>query len=236
MRSAYVVSDLHMFCNRSEWAQHVDDIEEAASKADIFVFNGDTFDFKWSILPTLDATIEAAIKYLRNLAEKHENCQFHINLGNHDHVMPFVWQLRELAYEKPNLTWHQYFFRVGSTVFLHGDVAQRRMTHRQLERFRAQWGKRHKPRGNFQNRIYDAAIQANAHVAVSKVVYPARQTIERLDAYLLDVGLTAEQGVKRVYFGHTHVSIEGITFNGITYHNGGAPMPGMEFNLLRAIV
>jgi UDP-2,3-diacylglucosamine hydrolase len=234
MTCVYVVSDLHMFCNRSNWEQHLDDIEDAARQADVFVFNGDTFDFKWSTKSSLEETVEAAIAYLKGLAERHQHCQFHINLGNHDHVEPFIAELRELAYATPNVTWHRYFFRIGSTVFLHGDAAQRRMTHRKLEKYRTQWGRQHKPRGNLQNRIYDAAIQANAHVAVSKVVYPEQRTIENIADYLEDVGLTAEHGVKQVYFGHTHVPIEGYTYRGITFHNGGAPMPGMDFSLLQA--
>jgi len=236
MARAYVVSDLHMFCSRSHWDRHLDDIEAAARDADIFVFNGDTFDFKWSTKSSLEETVEGAISYLRNLAASHPDCHFHINLGNHDHVEPFISALKNLAYDTPNITWHHYFLRVGDTVFLHGDVAQQRMTHRKLQKFRAQWGKKHKPRGALPNRIYDAAIQAKAHVAVSKVVFPAQRTIEHVAAYLEDVGLTAEHGVRQVYFGHTHVSIDGADFEGITYHNGGAPMPGMDFSLLRTIV
>ncbi len=48
INTACVLSDLHMFCRRSHWRERVPEIRRAAAACDLFVFNGDTFDFKWS--------------------------------------------------------------------------------------------------------------------------------------------------------------------------------------------
>ena len=43
-------------------------------------------------------------------------------------------------------------------------------------------------------------------------------------------------GVEHVYFGHTHVPVQGYEFGGMIYHNGGASLQGVEFTLLKAVV
>jgi len=236
MKSAYAVSDLHMFCRRSEWESHLPAIHEAASKADLFVFNGDTFDFKWTSLPSVEETIERAIEFLRDFAAAYPTCRVHVNLGNHDHVQGFMDALEALSCKAENLTWHPYFLRVGSALFLHGDVTIRKMDHDKLERYRAGWLRRHRKQGRFKNQAYDAAFRARAHVAVSKLAFPRRLTMRRLSAYIDDIGHGAQEGIERVYFGHTHVPMGGHEYRGVTFHNGGAPMPFMEFSLLKAYV
>lgn len=233
MQTAYVVSDLHMYCKRSHWEKHIEGLYEAAREADLFVFNGDTIDFKWSMLPTIEATVERGVEFLADFATRHPECRIHVNLGNHDHIPPFIAGLKGLDAEIDNFTWHPYFLRVRDTVFLHGDVANWKMRHDHLERYRSSW-MHHKQQGIFKNRIYDAAFRAKAHIAVSRLAFlPHRRTTSRVSAYLEDIGHTRESGVERVYFGHTHVAVPGYHYRGVTYHNGGAPMDGMEFNLLK---
>ncbi|MFA6244267.1 MAG: metallophosphoesterase, partial [Candidatus Hydrogenedentales bacterium] len=83
-RVGYVVSDLHLFSRRSDYSVHERHIFQAAAKADVFVLNGDTFDFRWTTLPSIDLTVVAAIRWLRALTERFPNCYFHFILGNHD--------------------------------------------------------------------------------------------------------------------------------------------------------
>lgn len=231
MKTVCVVSDLHMFCKRSHWETHLLDIDTAASSADIFVFNGDTFDFKWTTLNSVEETITAAVDYLANLAGTYPACRFHVNLGNHDHVQGFIDALAALAQKTENLTWHPYYLRMGNTLFIHGDVATRKMNQAQLEAYRAGW-LHHKKQGRMKNRVYDAAFKARAHVAISRLAHPHRRTLERVHAYIHDIGHGKPEGVENVYFGHTHVAVDGARYGGVTFHNGGAPMRGMEFSLL----
>lgn len=232
MNSACVVSDLHMFCRRSQWEQHLEAMHRGAADADLFVFNGDTVDFKWTSLAGVNETVDCAVNFLKDFAGRYPNTQIHVNLGNHDHVAPFITELDKLAHITPNLSWHPYYFRVNSTMFLHGDVANRRMSHAQLERYRAHWNHDRKE-SEVKNQIYDAAFRAGAHLAVSRLAFPHRRTIKRVAAYLEDIGQTGAHGIRRVYFGHTHVPVAGYTYRGITFHNGGAPMEGMGFQMLK---
>lgn len=236
MKNAFVISDLHMFCRRSHWEQHLPLLHAAAAAADLFVFNGDTFDFRWTSLPTVEQTIREAVTFLKEFASEHPRCRIHVNLGNHDHVEPFIEALDQLAKATPNLTWHPYYLRVGRTLFLHGDVANRRMNHEELERYRSRWHRRHRKQGVIKNRAYDAAMRAGAHVAVARLAFPRRRTAKRLSAYLEDIGHGVDDGVAQVYFGHTHVPLSGYTYQGITFHNGGAAFRGMDFSLLRAAI
>jgi UDP-2,3-diacylglucosamine hydrolase len=220
-----------MFCKRSHWEEHLEAIEEAAADADIFVFNGDTFDFKWTTLSSVEATVEAAVAYLEDFAHRHPGCRVHVNLGNHDHVQPFIDALAALARRTENLTWHPYYLRVGNTLFIHGDVATRKMNQAQLEAYRSNW-LHHKKQGKIKNRFYDAAFRARAHVAISRLAHPPRRTLQRVHSYIHDIGHGEPEGVENVYFGHTHVAVNGARYGGVTFHNGGAPMRGMDFSLL----
>ncbi len=234
MKSAYVVSDLHMFCRRSQWHELLETIHDVAKTADLFVFNGDTFDFKWTSLDSVETTVERAIAFLRELSKRCPKCHFHINLGNHDHAKVFVDALEKLVRKTPNLSWHPYYLRVGSTLFLHGDVAMRKMTQEELARYRERRLFRHKKRGSLRNRVYDAVLKTGAHVTVSRLAYPRRRTAKRVSAYLEDIGHGYDDGVKHVYFGHTHVPMSNYTYGGMTFHNGGAPFKGMRCILLKA--
>ncbi|MEE3074858.1 MAG: hypothetical protein VX739_04205 [Planctomycetota bacterium] len=40
--------------------------------------------------------------------------------------------------------------------------------------------------------------------------------------------------ISQVYFGHTHVAMEGYEFAGLKFHNGGAPMKGLKFCMIDA--
>jgi hypothetical protein len=58
--------------------------------------------------------------------------------------------------------------------------------------------------------------------------------IERLAHYLDDIGHGANSATKSIYFGHTHLAIDGHEYRGQRFYNGGAPMPGLRFNVVRA--
>jgi UDP-2,3-diacylglucosamine hydrolase len=232
MHKVAVVSDLHMYCRRSQWEDHLEMLYDTLDGSDLFVFNGDTFDFKWTTLESIEETIAEACNFLETFAKRNPDCHVHVNLGNHDHSEEFIEALDALCKRVPNLTWHAYYLRLGNTIFLHGDVANTKMNHRKLQQYRNRW-RHHRKQGHLKNRVYDVVFRANAHVAVSRLAFPPRRTLKRVQAYLEDVGHGPSHGVERVFFGHTHVPVRGVKYRGVTYHNGGAPMKGMGFELIK---
>lgn len=208
-------------------------IERAAAEADIFVLNGDTFDFRWSTCGAADATTREAIAWLERTVRKWPECYFHFVLGNHDHVQIFIDELHELAERTPNLSWHPYHVKIGNSLFLHGDVANRRMTAADLADFRAQWLEE-EARGEFANRVYDMAFRARMHCAVSRFAFPTNLVVERVQHYLDDIGEGQGSNTEMVFFGHTHNAIQDYERGGQRFYNGGAPMPGLDFNILKA--
>ena len=93
---------------------------------EVFVLGGDIFDFRWSRIPILRA-VQMAATWLRELAASCPQCHFHLVLGNHDYHQALIDRLVELEKEVSNLSWHRYYVRLGSSVFLHGDVADKTM-------------------------------------------------------------------------------------------------------------
>lgn len=229
----YTVSDLHLFCRRSLADRHMDRIAQAAAKADAFVFNGDIFDFRWSIFANTAETARESVRWLEKFVQARPECQFHYVLGNHDHVQAFMDEMHELAERTHNLSWDPYYVKIGNALFLHGDCTVWKMTARDLEEFRRGWLDE-EPRGEFVNRIYDMAFRTRTHCAVSKMFFPRARVIQRMAHYLDDIGEGVGSATKRVYFGHTHLAIDGHEHRGQLFYNGGAPMPGLSFRVMEA--
>lgn len=232
-RIAYVVSDLHLFSRRSDYTLHEKGIFEAASKADVFVLNGDTFDFRWTTLPSTELTVAAAIRWLRCLTERFPHCHFHFILGNHDNVKMFIDALKRLDVERSNLTWHPYYLRLGDKVFLHGDVSDRKMSHKTLIKRRSRWLDDDRPRHPIMHDLYDMALRINLHRAAHLMRFPPRRVARRVKAYLEEVGHGPDDGIRHVYFGHTHAAMSNFHYRDLVFHNTGSPMRGLEFNMLR---
>ena len=229
-----LVSDLHLFSRRSQADKHLSQIQEAASDADLFVFAGDTFDYKWAHTPTEEAFADHAEKWISELAEKVPECSFHYLLGNHDHHPALIDRLEILSERYPNLAWDPYFLRRPSTIFLHGDVAMGLPTTEQLERFRKKWQKHKRKPGAIKNRIYDAIVAARLHSISAGIMFPPKVVARRITKYLEHIGHGAETGLQDVYFGHTHRALEGFEYGGLRFHNAGAPIKGHRFRILDA--
>lgn len=228
-----VISDLHMFSRRSEFEEHLEGIHEAAQNADLFVFNGDTFDFRWTTLPSVRETVEAAVLWLEELCDQHPDTHFHFILGNHDNLQLFIDELTELSLQTENLSWHPYYLRIGDVAFLHGDVSDRAMDAAALEKSRESWLHDTKTRHPVLHSVYDVAIKLGVHKLVQRLAYPKKRVAKRLVTYLEDVGLGSIDGIRHVYFGHTHGAMEDFEHSGMRFHNSGAPMKGMDFNILK---
>lgn len=233
-RRTYFVSDLHLFSRRSLAAQHEQALHAAASRARMFILGGDIFDFRWSTLDSTEATVEAAVRWLDDLSGAHKRCDFHFVLGNHDCNRRFVSALEAYSAAQPNFAVHPYYFRLGRSVFLHGDAADRpRMCSNRLRLRREKWA-HDEQRGPWRHLLYDLAVQTNIHRVVGQVAHPKRRVAHRLLNYLTRVGHGPTTGLEHVYFGHTHQAMSNYRYQGLKFHNGGSPMPGLEFRILEA--
>ena len=234
MQKIFFTSDLHLFARRSDAQRYLHAISSLASTAKTFVLGGDIFDFRWAVMATTEEAVDEAIRWLGELAAECPGCHFHFLLGNHDGHQMFIDRLAELERATGNMSWHRFYFRIGSSVFLHGDVADRKMNAEELAKARLKWTD-HKQRGQLLHHLYDLVVRANIHKPIPYLIYPKRLVARRILAYLEAVGHGSAEGVRNVYFGHTHRELSEYRYGGLTFHNGGAPMKGVRFRILEAV-
>jgi UDP-2,3-diacylglucosamine hydrolase len=232
----FFVSDLHLFSRRSHAHLLADDLYRSAAGATTFVLGGDIFDFRWTVLPSIAHTIEAALEWLRRLVEPHPECRFFFLQGNHDAHPRFTRALDQFCATLPNLSWHPFFVRIGQSLFLHGDAAEGpAMDHSALNAYRARWSHDRK-HGPMANTIYDAAVAAHLHRAIGAAAHPTRRVVRRLAAYAQRWGHSLATGLRHIYFGHTHTALADYRHGGLAFHNGGAPMRGLRFRIVEACI
>ena len=78
------VSDLHLFARRSAGEEYLHSLRSQLASTDVLVLNGDIFDFRWSTLPSVEATAARALEWLEALHAAYPSCTIHYVLGNHD--------------------------------------------------------------------------------------------------------------------------------------------------------
>ena len=221
MAKCYFVSDLHLFANRSDAHRYLEEIALAASHAEAFVLGGDIFDFRWSRIP--------------DPSGRRSGCPVARRTGRLLPAVPFpscprqsrlpsgadrsACETREARV--PNLSWHRYYVRLGSSVFLHGDVADKTMNAEMLAEARDQWLDRRR-RGPFMSALYDVVVMTRLHRSVPHLVYAKRIVVRRILKYLESIGEGPGNGVRNVYFGHTHRRMSNYRYRGLAFHNGGA--------------
>ena len=241
MQTVCFVSDLHKFAARSDADAFEPEIRRVAGRSDRCVLGGDIFDFRWSTVGTPDETADAAVEWLERLIRSAPRTTFHLLLGNHDHAAPLLARLPTLSESQPRFHWHRYYLRIGPAVFLHGDAADLRRRRRasastpsdRLEARRARslhHGQRR--RGRTANHAYRQFVRSGLHHLVPRVAYPRRRVAARLADYLSHLNLTAADGVRDVYFGHTHFAVDGYRYAGLRFYNGGAPIGSRSFRIL----
>ena len=198
----------------------------------VFVLGGDIFDFRWANIPMRKA-VDLAVRWLGELTASCPDCQFHLVLGNHDYHQAFIDRLIELEPHVSNLSWHRYYVRLGSSIFLHGDVADKEMDSRMLAEAREEWLDARR-RGPWLSKLYDVVILTRLHKPVPYLVYSKRIVVRRILKYLQSIGQGPSDGVRNVYFGHTHRQLSNYYYRGLRFHNGGAPIKGVKYRILQA--
>ncbi|WP_437187517.1 metallophosphoesterase [Planctomicrobium sp. SH668] len=224
------VSDLHLFASRSTAYSHFDELIAASKRSDRCILGGDIFDFRWSRYRSPDATADAAIEWLQTFINSTGNCEIHFLLGNHDDHPLMHERLPTLASNFPRFQWSRFYHRLGDTLFLHGDVADRKMTAEGLEQQRDSF--HHGSRSPIQHRLYDMAVKANLHLLPPTAAYPRKTVAKRILSYMDQIGHGPDSGIKHVCFGHTHRPIDNYQLGDITFHNCGAPIGKGNFRIV----
>jgi UDP-2,3-diacylglucosamine pyrophosphatase LpxH len=228
---SYFLSDLHIFARRSSAADITPAIHRAASQAHTLVLGGDIFDFKWSTRASFEHSIADSIQWLDELILSHPKCSFYYVLGNHDAHPRFVTELDRLAFRQPRLNWQPFVLRIHRCVFLHGDVVDCEPNEDAIATRRRAVDDKPRPMRS-RHWLYDVVVKARLHrMAVHFAVRPTA-VLRKLSIYLSSQGLDASNGIRDVYFGHTHRDVDGVKYDGMTFHNGGASIKGLEFRII----
>ncbi len=229
--SSYFLSDLHLFARRSSADRLTPRIHEIAKHSHTMILGGDIFDFKWSTRPSLEHSISDSISWLESLVVSNPHCSFYYLLGNHDAHPLFVSALAQLATCHAKLDWHPHFLRLENCVFLHGDIVDCEPCHIALAAHREKVDAKPNPQW-VSHMLYDAAVHARLHRLAATLVKRRKTVLRRLSRYLDEQGLGPDLGVSDVYFGHTHRNVDGVVFNRLTFHNGGASIKGLPFRII----
>jgi UDP-2,3-diacylglucosamine pyrophosphatase LpxH len=231
MPTGYVISDLHMFARWSHPRKYVEQMHQAAKQADFFVLNGDIFDLRWSILPGVEATIQAAIDWLTTFAKDHPNCTLYYILGNHDAYEGLAARTEGLAGEIENFQWRAAYLRIGGTLFTHGDLFWR------------------DGRNPFERRLQPSAVRITRVIGwvyhavhtiqatrIFHAMWPARRCARHIEQSLAAAPSEMTSGITDVYCGHTHVAVSDFVHEGITFHNTGSGIRGLRCNMCKVSI
>lgn len=230
-QKGFFVSDLHLFTRRSVGDDLLPELQRVVRNAHTLVLGGDIFDFKWSTHPSFDHSLDMAIQWIQALQAQNANCDFHFVLGNHDCHPRFVERLEQYAQQQPRFRWHPYFVRLEQCLFLHGDiVAKGAHDHDVLDIHREKHHHK-KNKREVSHFAYDVAVRARLH-RVAMLGIREMKVLQRVRDYADKIDQGPDQGVSDVYFGHTHVEIDGVKYRGLCFHNGGGAIRGLKFRII----
>lgn len=225
------ISDLHLFSHHSRSDRYFGLIDRTAAEVDVFVLNGDIFDFKWSEHGVFERSVTAAVGFLESMLRQHPRCQFRVILGNHDAVPPYMEALRGLVREYDNLDWHEFACVMEDRVFLHGDAIHAGTTNHAIRRFR---DKLQRPANGHQLQRLAHKTMHRSHVPwMAFKVFPNRILASRLLAYLKHEDWLSGSAIRHVYFGHTHHAFEDFRYGGFYFHNSGSATHGSRLRVLK---
>ncbi len=223
----HTISDLHLLTNRSLAHRLMPRLHHTASDADLFVLNGDIFDFQWSVSPCLDRSLEYAEDWISNLVSQHPHCQFVFITGNHDSIPAYEELLGALSETYANLAWEAHFMKLGKKVFLHGDVRNSH-TPETLAAYRARW--HGPPRKRWIHTVY----LVSALLRIPRLIHeftPTHRYTANVTKYLRTELGPAFGDVRDVYYGHTHRPLTDYRWENLHFHNTGAAVRGVRFRL-----
>ena len=226
------ISDLHLFSNRCTANEHLDLIARTVDEADLCVWGGDLFDFRWSRLPSESQSVDAAIRWLQDWYDRFPATEFVFLDGNHDAHAAFSRELASWAGERSRFQSGLNCIRVNDVLLLHGDVTVGKGCPDAFAQHRGRW--ENKPNaGALANRFYDMAIATRVHRAAAAAAHRRRDTCIRLIRWMHRQPDDATRGVRRIVFGHTHRPLYGYRCQGLEFYNGGAAIRHVPFRPIK---
>jgi UDP-2,3-diacylglucosamine hydrolase len=226
--NAAVISDLHLFAQRSNAEHHMEAVHELASETEALVLNGDLFDFRWTTLASIEDTEKAAIDWLHDVVARHPHCQFYYILGNHDCLKAFVTKLDHMCHDTPNIEWNPTHYRFGNTLFMHGDLALSKNNGGPFNRTLVEEERR---MAQTLHHGYRAVVGMRLHKVISGYHVPkncARRILRSFDQD--NEGIAS--GVDEIFIGHTHRPFSNYHYQGKVFHNTGSAIRGQKFNMI----
>ncbi len=125
--------------------------------------------------------------------------------------------------------WHDSFFKIGSSLFMHGDLI---FTMRNISPFKRKKFKKREPLRSVIRFTYHRAIRMGAHNFASKL-----HAKERCARYVLKVLRKKDQnklnGVTDIYIGHTHMAFSDFKYKGYIFHNSGSAVHDLHCNIMK---
>ena len=217
-----------MFARWSSPGKYIEQMHQAAGEADFFVLNGDIFDLRWSVLPGVGATIDAAIDWLGKFAAAHPNCTIYYILGNHDAFEGLASRVDELSTRVENFQWRPAYLRMGSVLLTHGDLF---------------W---HQQRHPFERTLAPTAFRITRMIGwvyhfvhtiqatrIFHALWPPSRCARHIEQALASATDEMTNGITDVYCGHTHVAASDFVHNGVTFHNTGSGIRGLRCNMCK---
>lgn len=220
LRRVAVASDLHLFARRTRGRDLLRPVTEAAARTGTLVLAGDIVDVRWSTLGSAEVTARAASDWVGAVLDGAPSAEVHYVLGNHDDAPEIREALGLLAEVEDRFSWHPRHVRLGSALFVHGDLDRPR---------KSDHGQRPGPT---RERAYQAAIALHLHRAAASLAFPHRAVLRGLHRYADRLEAGGDGPIKDVFFGHTHRPMARAPYRGRRYHNGGAPIDGVDFRIV----
>ncbi len=225
VRHGVTLSDLHLFRERSRGEEALHQVRDVIRNADFIVLNGDIFDFRWSCFPTIAATEDAAVQWLRKFVEDLFPVTVFYILGNHDCHRGF----RQRLANEPNLfnhgRWFSAFLRVGSALFLHGDLPLFRPLKNCLQRSES----KHPRQAGALMRLWNTGVIYPLFGRLAPLVFPMKWSSRQVVRSVLRHGERFRHHVKDICFGHIHYPFTDVPVRRVRTHNTGSPLPGFQW-------
>lgn len=221
LRQGVFVSDLHLFSSRSDGDRCLETLERYQQECQCIVLGGDVFDLRWSRLDGLTPTIGAAVDWIEMLLERTGRSRILYLAGNHDCHPDFAAAMSSLASRYERLGWFEHALQIGDALFVHGDILHAGIHMDGLSSYRQKHHDKDAPHP-LLHQFYDLAVGLRLHKAVARLSNSPKATCQRLQTLVKQLDTCVEAPVQRVFFGHTHVSIEGLELDNQAFFNPGA--------------
>ncbi len=228
MAKGIVLSDSHLFASRSDAFERFETVYPLLRESNLCVLNGDTFDFRWTILSSLEETVERAHLWLKELLAAYPEITFVFIAGNHDAHPLFMPKLDSLTSDFKNLRAIKYHLLLEDKLFLHGDTihaTDRTLPALDAYRQRFAYKDKQSPAFHLLFKTLIALRGPNVATALQNVDKNCEKISDYIDLHLKE---RTEQ-IKSVFYGHTHNPFQQHKCRGRLFTNTGSMIRNLDF-------